>query len=160
MIDYSAHSSNKCYSTRIHPAWPFDIKEMRRQILSVIATRSFWKLHRSTQLMMVMSFSPQLFLWNSLDNEEKTCTRKQFRHRGTCWNDRLFSRSFFAETKKLLQQLECQVVNHMMMKFLHMMGKFHFAAKSKLAKNNLYLRENKCFPSQEYKECTLIPLAI
>ena len=39
-------------------------------------------------------------------------------------------------------------------------GEFDFAAKSKLAKNNLYLRENKCFPSQRYKECTLIPLAV
>ena len=39
-------------------------------------------------------------------------------------------------------------------------GEFDFAAKSKLAENNLYLRENKCFPSQRYKECTLIPLAV
>ena len=39
-------------------------------------------------------------------------------------------------------------------------GEFDFAAKSKLAKNNLYLRENKCFPSQRYKECSLIPLAV
>ena len=37
-------------------------------------------------------------------------------------------------------------------------GKFDFAAKSKLAKNNLYLRENKCFPRQRYKSTLLIPL--